>query len=795
MAFHCFSSSASALVLEPTTALSMTSDMGDYIGAGQNYIYGPTSGTYTPRASDQNGDGIVDYVEIALSGQNGDWWYLDFSSRLAGRNLAPGFYDNAMRYPFESGNHPGLSIYGNGRGCNTLSGNFTVHDAEFNYASTPIQVVRFTATFEQHCEGGTTAFYGTVYYNYTPAGPTYSVTGQVVNNIGNPVAGTPVSLFGSRSAATITDANGHYSFDQLLDQGTFRVVPTDTNFSASPTNRIFTRLSANQTADFTLIPYYKITGQVLNELGSPLTSVTVRLTGSQTRTVSTDSQGKYSFDSLLANGNYTVTPSRTFYTFDPASRSFNTLPGNQAADFLGNIARYSISGRILDSFGAGLSGVRVGLSGGSQSLTATTDNNGIYSFEGVPAGSDYQLHPTSNTYVFSPQTQYFYSLDRNYSNVFFTGSVSARYSVSGFTLDGKGNPIPGATVSLTGSSSLVTTSDVNGFFTFDSLPAGVACTVTPRKTGFSFAPTSRTTTSLNSNVYFNFIASPRLSIADPGRIDFDGDGKTDISIFRPSVGEWWYSRSSDGAVKAGQFGNSTDVITPGDFTGDGKADWAFFRPSDGFWFILRSEDGSFFSFPFGSNGDIPMPADFDGDGKTDAAVFRPSSGTWFILQSGGGGTAIVPFGSTGDKPVAFDYDGDGKADIGIVRDNATSGNKEWWIQRSNLGILILNFGIPGDKTVPGDYTGDGKADVAFFRPSSGFWYILRSEDFSFFSFGWGQAGDVPAPGDYDGDGKTDAAVFRPSSSTWFVNRTGGQGPLITGFGASTDNPVPSSLVR
>jgi len=277
--------------------------------------------------------------------------------------------------------------------------------------------------------------------------------------------------------------------------------------------------------------------------------------------------------------------------------------------------------------------------------------------------------------------------------------------------------------------------------------------------------------------------------------DFDGDGKTDISIFRPSVGEWWYSRSSDGVVKAGQFGSSTDIITPGDFTGDGKADWAFFRPSTGFWFILRSEDGSFFSFPFGSNGDIPMPADFDGDGKTDAAVFRPSTGTWFILQSGGGGTNIVPFGSNGDKPVAFDYDGDGKADIGIVRDNLTSGNKEWWIQRSNLGLMILNFGVPTDMTVPGDYTGDGKADVAFFRPSSGFWYILRSEDFSFFSFGWGQAGDIPAPGDYDGDGKTDAAVFRPSSSTWFVNRTGGQGPLITGFGVSTDTPVPSSLVR
>jgi len=277
--------------------------------------------------------------------------------------------------------------------------------------------------------------------------------------------------------------------------------------------------------------------------------------------------------------------------------------------------------------------------------------------------------------------------------------------------------------------------------------------------------------------------------------DFDGDGKTDISIFRPGPGEWWYSRSSDGVVRAGQFGTATDIPTPGDFTGDGKADIAFWRPSDGFWYVLRSEDGSFFSFPFGSNGDIPMPADFDADGKTDPAIFRPSTGTWFIPQSGGGGTMIGQFGTNGDQPVAADYDGDGKADIAIVRDNQATGNKEWWIQRSTAGILILNFGIPGDKTVPGDYTGDGKTDVAFFRPTSGTWFVLRSEDFSFFSFPFGSFGDIPAPGDYDGDGKFDATVFRPSTATWFVNRTGGAGTLIAGFGIATDTPVPSVLVR
>jgi CSLREA domain-containing protein len=270
--------------------------------------------------------------------------------------------------------------------------------------------------------------------------------------------------------------------------------------------------------------------------------------------------------------------------------------------------------------------------------------------------------------------------------------------------------------------------------------------------------------------------------------DFDGDGRTDVGIFRPADASWWINRSTTGVTFAAQFGASTDRIVPADFTGDGKSDIATWRPATGQWFVLRSEDFSFYAFPFGTNGDIPVPADFDGDGKADPAVFRPSNFVWFILRSSGG-THIEQFGANNDVPVAGDYDGDGRADIAIYRPSSGT----WWLNRSALGVVAVSFGNSSDKPVPGDFTGDGRSDVAIWRPSTGDWFVLRSEDFSFYAFPFGTNGDLPAPGDYDGDGRFDATVFRPSNSVWFSNRTTA-GVLIQQFGSNGDRPVANAFV-
>ncbi|MBV9209660.1 MAG: VCBS repeat-containing protein, partial [Acidobacteria bacterium] len=243
--------------------------------------------------------------------------------------------------------------------------------------------------------------------------------------------------------------------------------------------------------------------------------------------------------------------------------------------------------------------------------------------------------------------------------------------------------------------------------------------------------------------------------------DFDGDGKTDLAVFRPSSGNWFTQSSSNGAIVQQQFGVSTDKLAPGDYDGDGLTDTGVFR--DGAWFMLQSSDGALRAEQFGTSGDAPVASDFDGDGKTDLAVFR--QGVWYIRQSSNNTLRVNSFGLNTDAPVPADYDGDGVSDIAVFR--ASSGT--WYIrQSSNNTLRAQTFGAGGDAPVAGDYDGDGKADLAIFRPSNGTWYILNSQSGALRAQAFGLNTDKPAPGDYDGDFKFDLAIFRPSSGGWYI---------------------------
>ncbi|MFF3875229.1 hypothetical protein [Streptomyces sp. NPDC001978] len=152
-------------------SLSFSGDPGDYISGGQSYSYSTESqDSFNISASSDNR-----VVSLAVDGANGDWWYLDLAAP-SGQVLVPGDYTGATRYPFNGPSEPGLSLFGNGRGCNTLTGSFTISQVIFGPHG---YVQALDATFEQHCEGWDAALRGEVHIA-NPAPPAELALGVAV---------------------------------------------------------------------------------------------------------------------------------------------------------------------------------------------------------------------------------------------------------------------------------------------------------------------------------------------------------------------------------------------------------------------------------------------------------------------------------------------------------------------------------------------------------------------------------------------------------------------------------------
>jgi hypothetical protein len=238
-------------------------------------------------------------------------------------------------------------------------------------------------------------------------------------------------------------------------------------------------------------------------------------------------------------------------------------------------------------------------------------------------------------------------------------------------------------------------------------------------------------------------------------VDSDPDGMTDLAVYRPSDSRGYaaYNQVSPGQnVTNVPWGAPGDIPVPGDRDGDGAHDITIFRPSTGEWWILDSFTNTTRVFPWGMNGDVPVSGDVDGDSLADMIVVRNDGGLlrWFVLLSNFNNTSFIRFqwGAAGDKIVPADYNGDGRTDMTVWRPS----DGTFYIARLDgavaLTTLGIQWGVNGDIPQPGDYDNDKIHDVAVYRPSNNTYYVLRSSGGAPIVTQLGQAGDEPVSAPY-----------------------------------------------
>jgi hypothetical protein len=342
------------------------------------------------------------------------------------------------------------------------------------------------------------------YLNSNPA-PTFSISGRLLDTNGAPLAMATVSLTGSHAVNTLTAADGTYTFAGLATAGEYTVTPAKTfytfNGAGGATSRTFITPAANQTADFTgTLAKFSISGRVNDSNNQSLSGATVTLTGGPEgfapQQVNSDGSGDYSFTNLPAGFEYTVTVTRSRYTFLPAASTI-TLAGNVVQlNFIGTPETYSISGRVIDG-AEPIAGAVVRLSG-SANYETTSEADGSFHFPGVLAGGNYTVQVTLRHYTFTSQTVT--NLLDDWSGDF--DGTRIQYTISGNVAEGSGG-LNAVTVTLGGDQATSIVTDSSGNFAF-TVGAGGHYTLTATKPGYGFSPAIVIYHDLDQNVYPNF---------------------------------------------------------------------------------------------------------------------------------------------------------------------------------------------------------------------------------------------------------------------------------------------------
>jgi len=369
----------------------------------------------------------------------------------------------------------------------------------------------------------------------------YTVTGQIETSTGEGISGVSVKLNGGSTNLTVTNEtnnSGSYSIINVPN-GTYSVTPTKTGYTFTPSTQQVTVSGKNITiskftgATGSVTGEYDMTGVVRDEKSAPMEFVLVTLQDTKDdlnfMAIYTNENGAYSFDNLTAS-TYILSFSYDEYEFPTKNITFTGTPitiSPVAGTPSSSTNTYTVSGRLVDTFGAGLSGFVVTLTGGTTPIARTTDTNGNYSFAGIENGS-YTITPSRENYTFAPVNinVIVSGDDIKANNIIGTplgggGGGTQYYVVSGTVLDNNGVPLEWTMVELKGttvSKEDFGYTDSKGTYEINFLKNGTYA-LTPSFADYTFKPESLTVTINGTNVTgANFVATPVKPTGQTGTV-------------------------------------------------------------------------------------------------------------------------------------------------------------------------------------------------------------------------------------------------------------------------------------
>jgi len=318
-----------------------------------------------------------------------------------------------------------------------------------------------------------------------------------------------------------------------------------------------------------------------------------------------------------------------------------------------------------------------------------------------------------------------------------------------------------------------------------------------------------------------FLSSSGLATDHSFKLDFDGDGRTDLALYRegsrdiniaPQPSYWYFLNTHTGQTGVMHWGRTLDVPAPADYDNDGKTDlgvyrwWDFETGDVNQWWIHQSAGGGHQVLVY-EPGYNKFSRNYIGDGRAEIGQLyqtnisldpnAPCFVSIFFIGDLEGNALRKTVGdacNVSPTPVPGDYDNDGRSEIAVFNNRTF----KVWFPPYNSAYTTpdLEQFLDVDSPVPGDYDGDGKTDFAGIKTHQErmLWVIKNSSDGSETLVSFGFPTDKPTPGDYDGDGKTDIAVYRPADGSWWILNSSNGSLGLWYFGLPDDTPLAMPVI-